>query len=74
MDVNPDFNDLLKILNDYSVRYLIVGGYAVMYYAESRFTKDIDICIEPTRVNDRKVVMAQLFGERCTIFKSFQRF
>lgn len=55
MDVNPDFKDLLKILNDYSVRYLIVGGYAVMYYAEPRFTKDIDIWVEPTSANAKKV-------------------
>jgi len=52
---NPDFKDLLKILNDYSVRYLIVGGYAVMYYAEPRFTKDIDIWVEPTRANAKKI-------------------
>ena len=64
MDVNPDFKYLLKILNDYSVRYLIVGGYAVMYYAESWFTKVIDIWIEPTRAKAKKVwkTLAE-FGE-----------
>lgn len=55
MDVNPDFRDLLKMLNDYGVKYLIAGAYAVMYYSEPRFTKDIDIWIEPTSSNARKL-------------------
>ncbi|HEX9975383.1 MAG TPA: DUF6036 family nucleotidyltransferase [bacterium] len=55
MSINSDFRDLLKILNDCSVRYLIAGGYAVMYYTEPRFTKDIDIWVEPTPANAKKV-------------------
>lgn len=55
MEVNPDFKDLLKILNDYRVKYLIAGGYAVMYYTEPRFTKDIDIWTKPTRLNAQKL-------------------
>jgi hypothetical protein len=55
MSINSDFRDLLKILNDYSVRYLIAGCYAVMHYTEPRFTKDIDIWVEPTPANAKKV-------------------
>jgi hypothetical protein len=55
MQLNSDFKDLLKLLNDYEVRYLIVGGYAVMYHSEPRFTKDIDIWIDPTPENAIKV-------------------
>lgn len=55
MTINPDFRDLLKILSDYNVKYLIVGGYAVMYYSEPRFTKDIDIWVEPTPENASRV-------------------
>jgi hypothetical protein len=55
MAVNPDFSDLLKILNDYGVRYLIAGSYAVMYHTEPRFTKDIDIWVEPTSTNSERV-------------------
>lgn len=55
MEVNPDFNDLLKMLNTYGVKYLIVGAYAVIYYTEPRFTKDIDIWVEPTPENAAKV-------------------
>lgn len=58
MLVNSDFRDLLKILNDCGVRYLVAGGYAVMYYTEPRFTKDIDIWVEPTPDNAEKVWQA----------------
>ncbi len=55
MSINSDFRDLLKTLNDCSVRYLVAGGYAVMYYTEPRFTKDIDIWVEATPANAQKV-------------------
>jgi hypothetical protein len=42
-------------LNDCGVRYLVAGGYAVMYYTEPRFTKDIDIWVEATPANAQKV-------------------
>jgi hypothetical protein len=45
MFVNSDFSDLLKLFNDYSVRYLVIGGYAVVQYAEPRYTKDLDLWI-----------------------------
>ena len=32
MFVNSDFSDLLKIFNDNQVRYLVIGGYAVVQY------------------------------------------
>ena len=39
MAENPHFKELLQRLNDSEARYLIVGGYAVMKYAEPRFTR-----------------------------------
>jgi predicted nucleotidyltransferase len=45
MFVNPDFTDLLKLFNDNDVRYLVIGGYAIIQYAEPRYTKDLDLWI-----------------------------
>jgi hypothetical protein len=45
MFVNSDFSDLLKLLDDNNARYLVVGGYAVVQYAEPRYTKDLDLWI-----------------------------
>ncbi len=44
--MNSDFKDLLKLFNAAKVRYLVVGGHAVMKYTEPRYTKDLDIWIE----------------------------
>lgn len=55
MQVSLDYEDLFKTLNAYKIRYLVVGGYAVMYYTEPRYTKDIDIWIIP-EINDTKKI------------------
>ena len=39
----PDFKEFLKLLNEYKVEYLLVGGYAVGYYGYPRATADMDI-------------------------------
>lgn len=43
--MTSDLRELLEVLNEGGVRYLIVGGYAVMKYTEPRLTKDLDIWI-----------------------------
>ena len=63
MAKNPDYKELLLRLNESEVRYLIVGGYAVMKYAEPRFTKDLDIWVENSRENSGRVFKALMaFG------------
>lgn len=49
--MNSDFRELLVILNAHNVRFLVVGGYAVIHYAEPRYTKDLDLWIEPNPAN-----------------------
>lgn len=56
--MNSDFKDLLKLLADYEVKYLVVGGYAVMHYAEPRYTKDLDIWIEANPENGERIFKA----------------
>jgi hypothetical protein len=51
MLVNQDFSDLFSALNAAEARYLVVGGYAFSYHAEPRYTKDLDIWVEPTDSN-----------------------
>jgi len=60
MFVNSDFSDLLRIFNDHSVRYMVVGGYAVVQYAEPRFTKDLDMLISTDTKNAEAVYNALL--------------
>jgi hypothetical protein len=42
-------------LNDADVRYLVVGGYAVFFHAEPRYTKDLDVWVEPSADNAPRV-------------------
>jgi hypothetical protein len=39
--MNSDFKELLKLFNDYKIRYLVVGGHAVMKYTEPRYTNEL---------------------------------
>jgi hypothetical protein len=48
----------LRIFNAAKVRYLVVGGYAVMKYTEPRYTKDLDIWVEASAKNARAVFKA----------------
>ncbi len=51
MRVTADFQDLLLLLERHRVRYLIVGGYAFALHARPRYTKDLDIFVDPDRDN-----------------------
>lgn len=58
MSVNSDFSDLLSELNAGDARYLIVGGYAVFFHGQPRYTKDLDVWVEPSAENAVRVVEA----------------
>ncbi len=65
--MNSDFNELLRIFNEKQIKYLVIGGYAVMKHSEPRFTKDLDIWIW-TEVENAKLVFRALqeFGAPLT--------
>ncbi len=56
--MNSDFVELLRLFNDKKVKYLVVGGYAVIKYAQPRYTGDIDIWIEASEENGARVFQA----------------
>lgn len=56
--MNSDFKDLLQLFAKHEVRYLVVGGYAAMHYSQPRFTKDLDLWLEPTVPNASRVMAA----------------
>jgi hypothetical protein len=51
MDVIKDFEDMLDLLEKHKARYLIIGGLAFIYHAKPRYTKDIDLWIDPVKDN-----------------------
>jgi predicted nucleotidyltransferase len=58
MAENPHYKELLQLLNEFEVEYLIVGGFAVMKYSEPRYTKDLDVWVHNSRGNSFRVVEA----------------
>lgn len=51
METIQDFEDLLHVFEKHRVRYLIIGGLAFIYHAKPRYTKDMDIWIDPSEKN-----------------------
>ncbi len=63
MRVEKDFKEFIALLNNHKVRYLIIEGFAYSYYAEPRFTNDIDFLIESESSNIAKLLQAiKAFG------------
>ncbi len=51
METIQDFEDMLFLLNNHDVKYLVIGGLAFIFHAKPRYTKDMDLWIKPDRRN-----------------------
>jgi len=58
MRIEKDYEDLLRSFNEHKVKYCVVGAFAVAFYAMPRYTKDMDILVEPSFENARKIISA----------------
>ena len=58
MILSQDFRELLQLLNENGVEYLVVGGYAVILYGHVRATGDIDFWVRATPENGRAIIAA----------------
>ena len=59
MKIEKDYEEFLALLNKHKVRYCVIGSFALAVHAKPRYTKDMDILIDPTR-NNVKVVLQVL--------------
>lgn len=65
MNIHPDFEGLLRLIEEHGIEYMIVGGYAVAYHGYPRFTKDIDLFFRLTSENALRLRQALVkFGFR----------
>ncbi len=53
---NDDFRDFLAAINKQEVEYILVGGMAVILNGYVRTTADMDVWVNRTKENYRKVV------------------
>src|SRR5436305_14972922 len=58
MAESPHYKEMLRILNERGVEYLIVGGYAVMKFTEPRYTKDLDLWVDNSPQNSVRLYNA----------------
>ena len=60
----PDFEEFIGALNAREVRYLLIGAHAVAFHARPRATKDLDVYVDPTRANAKrlKAALGDFFG------------
>lgn len=55
MRLEKDFEEFIALLNDRKVRYVVVGAYAVSFYARPRNTGDIDFFVDNSEDNISKL-------------------
>jgi hypothetical protein len=56
MNLNENFVDFINLLNDHKAKYVLVGGWAVIFEGYSRNTGDMDILIEREEKNADKLL------------------
>ena len=52
---SPDTQDFIRLLHRYHVRYVIVGGEAVIYYGYARLTGDVDFFYDKQADNAKRL-------------------
>lgn len=55
-ELPSDFKEFLNLLRSHGVKYLLIGGYAVIYHGFPRATGDMDIWIAVDPENARRMV------------------
>jgi predicted nucleotidyltransferase len=55
IEFGRDWSEFLKLLISHRVRFVLVGGHAVAGHGEPRFTEDLDVFVDATIANARRV-------------------
>ena len=59
MNIFNEFAEIIKHIEQEKIRYAIVGGVAMAFYAEPRFTQDIDMLLEPKDFEKARRILEQ---------------
>lgn len=58
MKTEKDYEEFLELLNKHDIRYCIIGAFALAFHARPRYTKDMDILIDATTDNAKRLLAA----------------
>ena len=56
--LGKDVRELLVLLEKHGVKYMVVGGFAVAAHGFPRYTKDLDVWLECSTENARRIITA----------------
>jgi len=54
MNLNDNFVEFIDLLNKHEVKYVLVGGWAVIFEGYSRTTGDMDVFVERQKKTQKK--------------------
>ena len=61
--IHRDWNELLSALLSENTRFLLIGAHALAFHVEARLTEDLDVLVEPSEDNARRLHRAlEAFG------------
>src|SRR5450432_3942132 len=55
MEFGRDWSEFLRLLISHRVRFVLIGGHAVAGHGEPRFTEDLDVLVDATIPNARRL-------------------
>ena len=58
---------IARMLDEAGVRYMIIGGQAVLFYGEPRLTRDIDITLDATLEQLDDILSTALMSRRLLV-------
>jgi predicted nucleotidyltransferase len=73
MDFFTEFYSIVQRFNAKRVKYAVVGGVALSFYTEPRYTKDIDILTIPSQIDKIKEILIKLGFDEASMPWTFQK-
>jgi hypothetical protein len=55
VELQREWGELLSLLLRHRVRFLLIGGHAVAAHGHIRYTKDLDLFVDPSETNARRL-------------------
>jgi hypothetical protein len=55
IEFGRDWSEFLRLLISHHVRFVLIGGHAVAGHGEPRLTEDLDVLVEATLPNARRL-------------------
>lgn len=56
--LTKEWVEFLGVLSRHGVRFLLIGGHALAVHGRPRYTEDLDVFVDPTAANARRVSAA----------------